>query len=167
MTLVGNSIVDAAIAAELATLEREVPVSTAPLGYGIDIDCVTDVAEDWRETDPESPEGIAQASIRRLTTPRGSLVDEPDYGLDLRAYANRGVAVAELRGIALAAAGEVTKDDRVSSADVELSASLVTRTLDVRIRIMPADPALQEFTLTFAVTSAAVLLETISVTPGV
>ena len=163
---VGNSIIDAAIAADLATLEREVQPSTAALGYGIDLDCVADVTEDFAETDPESPEGIAQATIRRLTTPRGSLADEPDYGFDLRSYANRGVATAELRTLALAVASEAGKDDRVLRADVDLAASLVARTLDVLIRIMPADPALQEFALTFVVTDADVLLDTITITAG-
>ncbi len=161
-----TSVIESALAAELATLTREVEPSTEPLGFGIDLDCVTDVTEDFAETDPRSPKGIAQGAIRCLTTPRGSLVDDPDYGFDLRAVTSRGVATGELRGIASAIAGEVTKDDRISDVTVELSASLANQTLDVKLRIQPKDPALGTFSLTFVVTSAEVLINTISLTAG-
>lgn len=167
MTLVSNPVIDAAIAAELVVLAAEVAAAgapnadTAPLGYGRDLDCVSDVTEAFTETEPESPLGIAQAALRRLTTPRGSLPDDRDYGFDLRAYANRGVSVAELRGLALSVVGEVTKDDRIADAEAELTASLVARTLATRVRITPADPTLQAFSATFRVTSAEVLLEMI------
>lgn len=148
-----------AIAEETARLAREVTPPLAPLGYGVDLSCVTDITPDLEEVDAFSPLGIAQASIRRLSTPRGSLPDEPDYGIDVRGYANRGVTEQELGNLQAEIGNEVTKDDRVESARV-----VVTRSgsaLSIQLELVPADPALGTFTATVSVTSAEVVLEAI------
>jgi hypothetical protein len=161
-----SDAVKAAIAADLATLTREVDPPSGPLGYGRDLSCVLDVTPDFAEIDPMSLEAISQALIRRLITPRGALVDDPDYGLDLRGYCNRGATTAELRGLSSAVRGECRKDDRVDDVLVTLTLELVAaaQRLSVQLTVTPADPTLATFTLTFAVTSAGVLTDTLTVT---
>lgn len=155
-----NATLRAAIDAGLATLSRVMDAPTGALGYGTDISCTDDLSEPMADVDPRSTTAIAQALIRRLDCPRGRLADDADYGLDVRGYLNRGTTAAELSGLAGAIRNEVEKDDRVSSAIVQVSAALSS--LSVRIRIVPADVDTAEFSLTLAVTDAAVLLQEIT-----
>ena len=157
-----NSTVQAALDQQLATLTREVDAPVAPLGYGTDLSCVTDLTEDLAEVDPNSVQGIAEALIRRLITPRGALPDDPDYGYDLRGLLNRGTTLAELRNASGQARSEVRKDDRVRDADVAASFTLGNSTLNVTIAVTPADPALDAFSFTFALTDTSVVIEVIS-----
>lgn len=148
------------IAAQVAELEHEVDAPTGALGYGTDLACVTDVTPDLEEVDPFSVRAIGEALIRRFTTPRGTLPDDPDYGLDLRSYCNRGVTATQLRELASQLRGEAGKDDRVDDAAITVTAE--GSSLTVAARITPADPDLEPFDLTFAVTSADVLAVTIT-----
>lgn len=145
-----NSTVDEAFAAELAELARLVPQPASTLGYGSDLSCVTDVTEDMAELDPFSVQGIGEAAVRRLTTPRGALLDDPDYGLDVRAFANRATTLAELQELQGRCSLELAKDDRIESASVLVLYDSRARSLSVSIYITPAD-ALGPFTYTFAV----------------
>jgi hypothetical protein len=94
-----HAVLDA-LAAGLAEVTHEVDAPTGPLGYGTDISCTLDLHERMDEVDPMSTRGIAEAIVRRLDTPRGALIDDADYGLDLKGYANRGVTRDELGHVA-------------------------------------------------------------------
>ena len=156
-----NPIVAAALERELAELARLVPQPVGELGYGNDLSCISDLAEDLAEVAPFSMLGIGESAIRRLTTPRGSLRDDPDYGLDVRAFCNRATALAELRELGGRCALELAKDDRIDVASVSASQDLANSTLRISVLITPVSPTLNPFTLTFAVTSGAVVLEAI------
>jgi hypothetical protein len=156
-----SQIVDDAIAAELATLTRVAEVPTGDLGYGVDLWCIDDLTEDMAEVDPFSVEAISQALIRRLTTPRGSLPDDDNYGFDLRGYCNRGVTLTDLQSLTQQIAGEVRKDDRVSDATVIVAYSTTARSISVSLTITPTDP-LGTFTLVFAVTNDGALIQSIT-----
>lgn len=149
-----------AIAASTAELTRLVPVPTGALGYGADLSCVEDLTDDLAEVDPFSPQAIGEALLRRLTTPRGQLPDDPNYGLDIRGYCNRGVPTGELREIAGQIRSEASKDDRIEDVSVTVTVPALN-SMSVRINVTPADPSLDPFTLTFAVTSGQLLLEAI------
>jgi hypothetical protein len=153
-----SDIVRDYIKAEIAALTRQVPTPVEPFGYGVDLSCVEDLTETMAEVDPFSTRALAEAIYRRLSTPRGALPDDGVYGLDLRSYLNRGTTAAELRDLASQVRAEITKDDRVSSADVTVTVPSSSE-LNVRIRITPEDPELGPFDLTLAVTSADVLLK--------
>lgn len=142
-------------------IEALTPSPSGDLGFGTDLSCIDDVTETLEEVDPFSQEAIAQASIRRITTPRGSMIDDPDYGLDIRGYANKGVTLSDLRDLAGLIRAEVTKDDRVDDAQVNVTSSGVAagRRLFVSLVLTPSDPSVSTFTLTLAVTDGAVLLE--------
>lgn len=158
-----NIVYAEAAAAELATLTRivGVPVEDS-LGYGRDLACITDLDPRLAEVDPMSPGAITQAVIRRFITPRTGLIDDADYGLDVRAHCNRGVTLRDLRALAGAMQGEAQKDDRVATATVIVTASSLGQVLSMQVEIVPADPALAEFSFTFAVTDASVLMVTIN-----
>lgn len=156
-----NALIQASIAEQTATLARVVDVPAPPLGYGVDLSCVTDLAEDLAEVDPTSNHAIAEALIRRLITPRGALPDDPDYGFDLRGLLNRGVTVAELRAVTGQARNEVRKDDRVLDAKVSAAFTLQNSTLNVSIEVTPADVDDDTFTFTFALTDTTVAIEVI------
>jgi hypothetical protein len=49
-----NDEVAAGLAEGIAELVRLVPAPTAPLGYGVDLHCTTDIRDDLAEVDPFS-----------------------------------------------------------------------------------------------------------------
>lgn len=158
MTTVAGSI-----AAQISGLAKIVDTPTGALGYGTDLACVTDITETCDEVDPMSRRAVAQAAIRALITPRGGLIDAPDYGFDVRAYCNRATTAAELRAVADQAAAALRKDDRIDDAAVTATYDDRERTLRVTVMLTCADPELGAFTLTFAVTDdGAALLESIA-----
>lgn len=146
-----NTTVADAIEAALATITREVAPLDEPLGYGRDLSCVTDISDTCEEVDPQSPQGIAEAICRRYISPRGSLIEDPDYGLDLRGLCNKGIAYEELRELADQAQAEAKKDDRVDHAEVTLDYDDTTSTLTVSVDLTPADPELGPFSFIFQV----------------
>lgn len=134
------------------------------LGYGTDVSCTRDLDPTMAEVDPFSVEALAEAIARSLDCPQGGLIDDELYGHDLRQYLNRGTTDADL----VSAAGEiraaVLRDDRVDSATVTVTpeGTPFGSTLRVKIRVVPMDPTLGEFTLTLLATDAGVLLEEIA-----
>lgn len=158
-----SDLVRDAIAEELTLVQREVRAKSAPLGYGTDLSLASDLTPTMEMVDPFSTRAIAEAIARRLDTPRGSLVDDPDYGIDLRGYLNRGTTAADLNTLADRVRTEVAQDDRILSARVVVTPSNGGKTLAVAIAIRPADPRIGGFRLTLAVTSAAVLIEELRV----
>lgn len=155
-----NALLRAAIDEGIAALDRVMDAPTGALGYGTDIAWTSDLVEPMADVDPTSTTAISQALLRRLDCPRGRLVDDLDYGLDLRSYCNRGTTTAELAAIAGAVRNELEKDDRVASASVAVTGSATS--LAVSIRVVPASADLDAFTLTLAVTSSAVVLQEIT-----
>lgn len=153
-----SGIVLDAIDAEIAALAREVPTPTGDLGYGRDLSCVTGLSPDLAEVDPQSPRAIGQAVLRRITTRRGALPDDPSYGVDVRAYANRGTTRTERLELAGVVRLEAAKDDRVEDLVVEVTEP-EPHTLDVTITITPADPRIRPFRLVFAVTPETLTVE--------
>lgn len=146
--------------AELTAAGRVVTVPVAPLYWGSDLSCVTDCDASFSELPGDNSALIvAQSSARRLITPRGAVLDDPDYGLDLRAYCNRGVTTQDLRALQTRCVAELVKDERV--ADVEVDVTYAQSALRVQARITPADPSLAPFRFVFAVDTAAALLELI------
>ncbi|AKF06084.1 GPW/gp25 family protein [Sandaracinus amylolyticus] len=154
-----SDLVRDAIAAELALLERELPTPAAPFGYGADLSCASDLTPTMESVDPFSTRAIAEAAARRLDTPRGSLVDDPDYGLDLRSYLNRGTTAADINTLADRVRTEVAKDDRIARVRVVVTPSADGSELRVALQIQPVDANAGPFSLTLAVTSAGVLIE--------
>jgi hypothetical protein len=163
MTAVTDSdAVRSVIAAELALFTRLVDVPVAPLGYGTDISCTSDLSARMDEVDPFSVVGLSEAIVRRLDCPRGALPDDADYGMDLRGMLNRGTTADEIRSLAGRIRSEIQKDDRIESAAVTVTPSSTGSSLRVSLVITPVDARLGGFRLVVAVTDAALLLEEMS-----
>jgi hypothetical protein len=159
----GNATLTAAIASELAALALE-PITTpepdaaAALGYGTDLSCVSDLAFDFGELQPQSVRGIAEALVHRLTTPRGGLLDDATYGLDLRQYLNTGIATPNgISDVSTAVRGECRKDDRVDDVTVTVDFTEATKLLDVRLTVLPVDVLLGAFSFTFTLDAAGIV----------
>jgi hypothetical protein len=145
---------------ELRASGRVTLVPQPPLLWGSDLSCVTDCDSKFSELPANSPLIIAQAIVRRFLTPRGALLDDNDYGLDLRGYCNRGVTQQDLRTLQSRCVAEAQKDERVQSItiDVEMTGS---NSLSVRAQLTPVDPRTAQFRFVIAVDSETALLELI------
>ena len=157
-----SAFVKAALEAELATITKVVDTPSSPHGYGSDISGAADLDPDMAEVDGFSTLALAQALVRRLDTPRGSLIDDGDYGIDLRSYCNRPTAAAELIALAGQVRGELLKDDRVDTLTVVMRPTSTGNAFDLELSIVPVDPRLGPFDLTLAVTSATIVIEAIA-----
>jgi hypothetical protein len=158
-----NPTVSAALEVQIAELTasgRVAAVPQAPLLWGSDLSCVSDCDASFSELPANSPLIVAQAVTRRFLTPRGGLLDDQDYGLDLRGYCNRGVTQLDLRTLQTRCVAEALKDERVSSCTIDVSTT-GANSLSVKARITPADPGFAPFTFVLAVDSETALLELI------
>lgn len=88
--------------------------------------------QDWSCTNDVDPGGLevsgvlilAQALYRRIITPRGALIYDPNYGFDIRQYLNADVAQGDVARIAFNVDTEFRKDQRVlrSASNVTFTA---------------------------------------------
>lgn len=157
-----SAVVLDAIAASIAGITPIMATPVEPFGYGSDVSCAHDVDPGVAELDGSLTLVLAQAIVRRLDTPRGSLPDDASYGISLRSMVNQGVGDSELAQMAGVIRGEVAKDDRVDTVTVTVTTSAAIDALTVTLIVRPVDAALGGFTMTLAVTSGAVLLEAIA-----
>jgi hypothetical protein len=135
------------------------------LGYGTDFAGSHDLTETMDEIeDPNSVRAIADAAMRRLDTPRGGLIDDETYGKDVRALLNKGLTAAQIDAEAREIDSEVEQDDRIEKATTTVTpgGTPLGSRLRVSIRIVPVDPRLGDFTLTFSATDAGLILEALS-----
>jgi len=153
--------VKAAIAAELALLEKTQDFPVEPFGYGSDISGDSDLDPDLNEVNPFTTLAIAQAVVRRLDCPRGSLPDDPNYGIDLRFYLNRGTATQDIISLGGQIRLEVLKDDRVDTLTVTVKPNPTGSVLTVELAVRPFDPDIGDFSLTLTASDAGVVLEEI------
>ncbi|WP_437982919.1 hypothetical protein [Sorangium sp. So ce117] len=123
-----------------------------PLGFGVDFDCADDLTELMELA--SGPRALAQAVYRRLTTPRGALLDAPDYGYDLRELLSRGMTSADLAAIPGIIRSEVTKDERIFDVTTRVSRP-APDTLELSVHCTTAEGP---FTLVLKVTAETVAL---------
>lgn len=127
------------------------------LAYGTDLSCTTALDPGLAEVDPASPSAIVEALIRRFITPRGGLLDDPNYGYDVRAWLNRGATSSSLQSLAGAMQAEARKDDRVLDVEIMITTD-VNLPLSIRVVVTPVEPDLEPFEFTFTVTATGALL---------
>ena len=123
--------------------------------FGHDLSCTSDLAESMLEVDGWTT--LAQALYRRLTTPRGRLLDDPSYGMDLTALVDDGLTSGDLRRIGSQIDGELLKDERVLA-----SSSVCTFLSGVLTVTATVSTALGPFRLVLAATSVSVPLLQVS-----
>lgn len=94
--------------------------------YGTDISTITasgavDLDEYFRVV--SGADAVLHALVKRLVTPYGGLLDEEDYGFDLRGLVNGSSSQRELNAAVAQIEAQCLQDERVSDATVELSVS--------------------------------------------
>jgi hypothetical protein len=148
------------IATQLAGLTQRVTASTAPLYYGMDLHCTSDMDAAYSEVDAGSVQAIGEALIRRLSTPRGMLFRDPSYGLDLRGELNVAQTQQQIQALGQLIETECRKDDRVAAVTAIVALSR-TNTLGVTVTVQPHDRD-TTFELVFSVDDTGQLLTLVS-----
>jgi hypothetical protein len=147
------------INAQIAALPRAANPEPDALGYGVDLSCVSDLTEDMRETDPESPEGILESCVRFLTTDRDSIPGAPGRGWNVRRLLNRAYTASELAAQEGLATQELEQDDRIDRVELSLIINVQKREIKIRFRIFPKSLALQPFDAIATVTDGEAIAE--------
>lgn len=99
--------------------------------YGTDISGVGDI--DPYGSIVTGPRIVAEACARRLSTPQGRVIDDPNYGFDLTQFINDDVTNASLAQLRAGAVEECLKDERVLTArcDAVFAKSILTVTIAI------------------------------------
>jgi phage baseplate assembly protein W len=119
--------------------------------FGQDINCLAGL--DPRLRLVGGLENLGQALVARLSTPRGGLFYDPNYGTDLRAYVNESTSSAMLARARADVQAECAKDERVATCTASTSFDAAALTLLVRVDVQTgAGP----FRLVLAVTATSV-----------
>ncbi len=84
------------------------------IDYGTDISCVNDFAPDGRITSGRHI--VAEAVARRLITPRGRLIDDPNYGFDLTGFIDDDMSPGDIAAMCAGIGAECVKDERLTAA---------------------------------------------------
>lgn len=93
--------------------------ATSPsISYGHDLFCVTDIDPGAIEVDGRVL--LAQALARRLITPRGGLIDDPNYGYDVTQFLNDDIQPATITRMQGQIVAEMLKDERVLAASCQV-----------------------------------------------
>lgn len=130
------------------------PTPPSQVNYGYDIamgPTLQDLSPDMSEIGGRTL--LAQACIRRLITYRGTLIDDPNYGTDVRLYLNSDIDTRLLGQIASAVDAELEKDERVLRS--RTTATFIGGILLLSVQL--ADQA-GPFSLTLSVTDVTVAL---------
>ena len=98
---------------------------------------------------------LAQALLRRLTTPRGGLFYDPGYGTDIRGFLGESLGSNATGAIQQAIESEVTQDERVLNATATVTFIPAANTLIAHLTVQTGDGP---FSLVIAITSLTVTL---------
>jgi len=121
--------------------------------FGTDISTFPDL--DPAFTVISGPRVVIEALARRLTTPRGSLVSDPDYGFDLRQLLHLDTTPQDEGRLLAQMQAQIEADERVLGASVRFVRS-AGDTLRVVVRFRTLDGPFA-FTLAVADAGAAIL----------
>ncbi len=91
--------------------------------FGTDISCFEDM--DPQASEVSGYELLAQAVFRRITTPRGMLIDDEDYGIDVRSLLHKGMTEREIAAFPGVVRQEILKDERIARCTVELKRTTI------------------------------------------
>lgn len=153
-----NALVQTAIDAGVADLDRVLDAPVEPFGFGSDLSCDSDLTEEMVELDGDDVNLLVEACVRRLDCPRGGLPDDPDYGIDVRGMLNEGVPNYELATLGTRIRAELSKDDRIASVTASAVMAPDGRELTIAISVVPFAASVGGFALTLSVTSAEVIV---------
>ena len=154
------------IAAELASVPRIVPTPNGVLGFGADLDCLSDITLTGTETG-DVQKLLTQWTVHALSTTKGMLPgdsrEEQSFGLNLLDMIGQDAGSNNARQWELAIRAELLKNEQLAdaSAVVSLTSSSEGQSFDVAITLTPADPSVAPFSLVLTVTPLGVFLATV------
>lgn len=120
-----------------------------PIDYGTDVSCVSDFSAESLEV--SGLQVVGEAIARRLTTPRGWLIDDLDYGTDLREYLGIEYTSRVQSKIIGDTKAECLKDERIQSVAASVdSFDIAGRAMTLRISLTIAGGP---FTLVLTITA--------------
>jgi phage baseplate assembly protein W len=96
---------------------------------------------------------LSEALARRITTPRGRLLDDPNYGYDITGEVDDDVSAADVAEIAANMDAELEKDERVISSVTTATFVATTGILTTSTQILSGEGP---FTLDLAVSAVTV-----------
>lgn len=99
--------------------------------YGICWSCVTDLTSSFSRVSGRRV--LAESIARRITTPRGRLITDPNYGIDVRDWLLDSVGPGDLSRLCALLNTEISKDARVLNAST--SASFVAGVLTLTVAV--------------------------------
>lgn len=123
------------------------------VNYGTDLDGVTDLSPTMAEA--SGLHMLAQALVRRLITPRGTLIDDANYGYDIRDFLGDDLSPADVGRIGSGVDQELIKDERVLSSQTTVT-PLSTYVLTISTVVTPSQGP--SFQLVAAVSAVTVTL---------
>lgn len=129
-----------------------------PTDFGTDLSC----GEDGLSPSFELVSGarcVAEAIYHRLSTQRGSLVDDAGYGLDVRAYLARPFTTTTAFALQSLIAAEVRRDERVQSVRARVSFDAGTHRLTIAVE---GEAAEGPFALALSISDLSVELLSLS-----
>ena len=104
--------------------------------FGTDLSATDDLDAGAREV--AGDELVGEAIYRRLTTARGTLIDDPDYGLDVRSFVQAGLTSGRLVEIAGLIRVELAKDETIGDTAVNVD-QLGDGTLEAKVEVLTAE----------------------------
>lgn len=107
--------------------------------YGTDVSTFVDGDLDPYFRSLTGARVVAEAVVRRWTTPSGGLFFDPNFGADVRELVSSALSPHALFSLASTLAAEAEEDERVHSAHVNVSFNAQTRKLIVRAEIISAE----------------------------
>ncbi len=122
--------------------------------FGTDLSCVTDFTDEGRVVSGLTL--ISEALLRRWSSPRGCLLDDADYGTDLREFLNEDVDQLALVRIKSEARAEALKevervlDCVVLSAAFDLTTNRIVMSFEITLVTG------HEYRLTISITDVSV-----------
>lgn len=124
--------------------------------YGFDLSCTTGI--DPRGATVSGRILVAQAIFRRLITPRGRLIGDPNYGTDITEFINDDTNKTGIAVLRASIKAECRKDERVDDVSVSITNNNGKYTI-----IITLDVGDGPFDLTLAVSDVTVELLSVGV----
>lgn len=119
--------------------------------FGTELSCTRDIDPNGSMT--TGPRVVAEALYRRLITPRGRVIDDPNYGSDISQFVNDDTTKQSLVGVQAAVISECIKEERVLL--VTCNVVLLNSMMTVTIKFTTADGP---FTLVVSASQTSVTL---------
>jgi hypothetical protein len=121
------------VAPVTSTSATAIPVGGSTV-VPVDFSCIEDI-DSSLSVISDANEILAQSVVRRLTTERGSLFYDLNYGFDVRGFFNAALSASEAATLERAIADECEKDERIVSATAQVRFSSATREMVIKLEL--------------------------------